>query len=59
MRRNPSSSGACRQESAPKQTVGQSKWMWCDEDDAEVPVAKSASESGQTRLQGRIDGWAK
>ncbi len=42
-----------------KQTVGQSKWMWCDEDDAEVPVAKSASESGQTRLQGRIDGWAK
>ena len=42
-----------------KQTVGQSKWMWCDEDAAEVPVAKSASESGQTRLQGRIDGWAK
>ena len=42
-----------------KQTVGQSKWMWCDADDAEVPVAKSASESGQTRLQGRIDGWAK
>ena len=42
-----------------KQTVGQSKWMWCDEDDAEVPVAKSASESGQMRLQGRIDGWAK
>ena len=42
-----------------KQTVGQSKWTWCDEAEAEVPVARSASESGQTRLQGRIDGWAK
>ena len=42
-----------------KQTVGQSKWTWCEEDEAEVPVAKSASESGQTRLQGRVDGWAK
>ena len=42
-----------------KQTVGQSKWTWCNESEAEVSVAKSASESGQTRLQGRIDGWAK
>ena len=42
-----------------KQTVGQSKWTWCDEAEAEVSVARSASESGQTRLQGRIDGWAK
>ena len=42
-----------------RQTVGQSRWVWCDEIEAEVLVAKSASESGQMRLQGRIDGWAK
>ena len=42
-----------------KQTVGQSKWTWCEEGEAEVPVAKSASESGQTRIAGRIDGWAR
>ena len=42
-----------------KQTVGQSKWTWCDEDEAEVLVAKSAGESGQTRIAGRIDGWAR
>ena len=42
-----------------RQTVGQSKWTWCAEDDAEIAVAKSASKSGQTRLQGNVDGWAK
>ena len=42
-----------------KQTVGQSRWIWCDESDAEVPVAKSAAASGQTRIRGRVDGWAK
>ena len=42
-----------------KQTVGQSRWEWCDESEAEVSVAKSASESGQTRIQGVVDGWAK
>ena len=42
-----------------RQTVGQSKWTWCNEADAEVAVAKSASESGQTQLQGNVDGWAK
>ena len=42
-----------------KQTVGQSKWTWCEEGEAEVPVAKSASESGQTRIEGVVDGWAR
>lgn len=42
-----------------KETVGKSKWTWCNAAAAEVSVVKSASESGQTRLQGRIDGWAK
>ena len=42
-----------------KQTVGQSKWTWCDEPDAEVLVAMSASASGQTRIQGVVDGWAR
>ena len=42
-----------------RQTVGQTKWVWCDEGEAEVSVAKSASESGQTHIQGRVDGWAK
>ena len=42
-----------------RQAVGQSKWEWCDEGEAELPVAKSASESGQTYIRGRVDGWAK
>ena len=42
-----------------KQTVGQSKWTWCNESDAEVSVAKSASEAGQQRIRGVIDGWAR
>ena len=42
-----------------KQTVGQSKWEWCDEADAEVPVAKDAKESAQTCLRGVIDGWSR
>ena len=42
-----------------RQAVGQSRWEWCDEEEAELPVAKSASESGQTRIRGRVDGWAK
>lgn len=51
--------GDLYQVSTTKETVGKSKWTWCDERDAEVPVVKSASESGQTRIRGRIDGWAK
>ena len=39
--------------------MGKSKWTWCDERDAEVLVAKSASESGQTRIRGVVDGWAR
>ena len=42
-----------------RQTVGQSRWTWCDESEAEVSVTKSASEAAQIRLRGRIDGWAK
>ena len=42
-----------------KQTVGQSKWEWCHESEAEVAVAKSASESGQRRIRGVVDGWAR
>ena len=42
-----------------KETVGKSKWTWCDEPDAEVHVAMSASASGQTRIQGVVDGWAR
>ena len=42
-----------------KETVGKSKWTWCSEQEAEVLVAKSASESGQLRLRGTIDGYAK
>lgn len=42
-----------------RQTVGQSRWTWCEEGRAEVSVAKSASESGQTRIRGQIDGWAR
>lgn len=42
-----------------KETVGKSKWTWCDERNAEVLVAKSASESGQTQIQGVVDGWAR
>ena len=45
--------------STTRQTVGQSGWLWCAEKDAEVHVARSASESGQTRVQGRVDGWAR
>ena len=42
-----------------KQTVGQSRWEWCDASEAEVSVAKSASASGQTRIEGVVDGWAR
>ncbi len=42
-----------------KQTVGQSRWEWCDESEAEVSVAKSASSSGQMRIEGAVDGWAR
>ena len=42
-----------------KQTVGQSKWEWCDESEAEVSVAKDAKESAQTSLKGVVDGWAR
>ena len=42
-----------------KQTVGQSKWEWCDESESEVPVAKDAKESAQTGLKGVVDGWAR
>ncbi len=42
-----------------KQTVGQAKWEWCAEEEAEVPVARYAKESAQTCLQGTIDGWAR
>ena len=42
-----------------KQTVGQSKWEWCGESEAEVPVAKDAKESAQTCLRGVIDGWSR
>ena len=42
-----------------KQTVGQSKWTWCEESNAEVLVAKSASASGQQWVRGVVDGWAR
>ena len=42
-----------------KQTVGQAKWEWCAEEEAEVPVAKAAKESAQTCIRGTIDGWAR
>ena len=45
--------------STTKETVGKTKWEWCDKEHAEVSVAKDAKESAQTHLDGRIDGWAR
>ena len=42
-----------------RQTVGQTRWVWCDQDDAEVSVVKSASESGQMRIRGVVDSYAR
>ena len=51
--------GDLYQVSTTRQTVGQTRWVWCDEGEAEVLVAKEAKESAQTRLKGVIDGWAR
>lgn len=42
-----------------KQIVGQEKWEWCEEHEAEVSVIKGAGMDAQTRIEGAIDGWAR
>ncbi len=42
-----------------KQIVGQEKWDWCEEPEAEVSVIKGAGMDAQLRIRGAIDGWAR